>query len=125
MNELEALQIVSEHNGESINEILSIAKQNGFPDDLENKLRFQSLHEQDFITGSFVLGLPVTITLAGKDHLAQLQEEATDRAEKKRQTRLQNQLSVASILVNLVVFIGGLIVEYYAGLVSFFLQLFR
>lgn len=124
MNEFEALSIAAEHNGESMTAMLNAAKQAGFTDEMENKLRFHSLYEQDYITGAFVLDRPVTITLKGKDRLKQLQEEAADRAEKKRQARLQNQLSVASIFVNLVIFIGGLVVEHYTGLVAFLLQFF-
>lgn len=123
MDEFDALSIAAEHNGESIAVMLNAAKQAGFTDEMENKLRFHTLYELDYISGAFVLDQPVTITLKGKDRLKQLQEEAADRAEKKRQTRLQNQLSVASILVNLVIFVVGLVVEHYTGLVELLIRL--
>ncbi len=45
-------------------------------------------------------------------------------AKAERQQRFQNQVSVAQVLVPLVTFVLGLIVEHYAGLISAFSQLF-
>lgn len=125
MNELDALLIAAEYSGKSIDEILAAAQKAGHTNYMDNQERFLSLLSQNYIEGAFVLGQPVAITLAGKDRLKQLQNEASDRAEEKRQTRIQNQLSVASILVNLVTFTIGLIVEHYVGFIAFLSQLFR
>lgn len=65
------------------------------------------------------------ITEAGKSMLTLIEKEANKQAENKRQQRLQNQFSVASILVPLVTFILGLIVEHFTELVSCFLNIFR
>ena len=62
MNELEALSIASEYSGQSIDRMLETAKQSGFTNEAENKLRFQSLYEQGLIQGAFQFDLPVTIT---------------------------------------------------------------
>lgn len=64
-------------------------------------------------------------TEAGKSLIALMENEANDKTEKKRQQRLQNQLSVASVLVPCITFVLGLVVEYFAELVSMFLNIFR
>ena len=58
------------------------------------------------------------ITPAGEDALSEFEKERRKEAEDKRQQRFQNQVSVAQVLIPLVTFILGLVVEHYAGLVS-------
>lgn len=124
MNELDALRIVSEHNGESINAMLEAAKQAGFPDMMDNRLRFQSLYEQDFIEGAFVLGLPVTVTQLGKDRLEQLQKQAEQFAEEKRNRNRDKKIAVATMLIPFVIFILEVIKDNFQLLISFFSNLF-
>lgn len=64
-------------------------------------------------------------TESGKSLIALMENKANDKAEKKRQQRLQNQFSVASILVPCITFALGLIVEYFTEIVSLFLNIFR
>lgn len=59
-----------------------------------------------------------TITPAGEDALSEFEKARRKESEDKRQQRFQNQISVAQVLVPLITFILGLIVEHYAGLVS-------
>lgn len=80
MDELDALLIAAEHSGKSIEKMLDVAQKAGFPDRKENVERFLTLLDKDYINGAFVLGLPVTITLAGKDRLQQLQKAVELRA---------------------------------------------
>lgn len=73
--------------------------------------------EQDGIT---VIGIPTAyqITVAGENALAKFEEEHDRQAKAERQQRFQNKMSVAQVLIPLITFILGLIVEHYAGLVS-------
>lgn len=54
----------------------------------------------------------------GRAMLLDLEERRRKETEYKRQQRFQNQVSVAQILVPLITFVLGLIIEHYAGLVS-------
>lgn len=111
MNELDALRIVSEHNGESIAAMLEAAKQAGFSDEMDNKRRFHSLYEQDYIAGSFVCSQPVTLTLKGKDRLELLRETAASQAKQQREKWVERiwcflagiaSAVLAQIIVNLI-----------------------
>lgn len=125
MNEPDALLIVSENNGKSMDEMLAIARQKGFSNDLENKLRFQSLYEQDFITGTFVLGLPVNITLVCKARLELLQKEADQFTKEKRDRNRNKKIAIATILIPFVIFVLEIIKDNFQFLISPFSNLFR
>lgn len=58
------------------------------------------------------------ITAAGRDALSEFEERRDQEAKREAQQRLQNQIAVAQVLVPLVTFVLGLIVEHYSGLVS-------
>ena len=58
------------------------------------------------------------ITPAGEDALSEFEKARRKESEDKRQQRFQNQISVAQVLVPLITFILGLVVEHYAGLIS-------
>ncbi len=58
------------------------------------------------------------ITSAGQDALLEFEQERDKQTEQKRQQRFQNQVSIAQVLVPLITFILGLVVEHYAGLVG-------
>ena len=60
----------------------------------------------------------------GRAMLLELQDSRRKEAEYKRQQRFQNQVSVAQVLIPLVTFVLGLIVEHYAGLISGFSEVF-
>lgn len=65
------------------------------------------------------------ITEAGKSVLTLLEKEANKQAENKSNQRFQKQISVLNLLVPLITFILGLIVEHFTELVSGFLNIFR
>lgn len=124
MNELDALMIAAEHSGESISAMLKAAEKAGFTDELENKLRFQSLYEQDFIKGAFVLGLPVTITQTGKDRLDQLQKLTEKDSKDERRKRFDKKLAIAGLLVPLIIFVLEVVIDHFQFFISFFSNLF-
>ena len=66
-----------------------------------------------------------TISDQGRASLLELQQKRHEQAENKREHRVQKQLSIAQVLVPLVVFVLGLVVEHYAGLVSALSEFFR
>lgn len=63
------------------------------------------------------------LTEAGKQvlevHEVQARQKADEQAEKIKQQRFQNQISIAGVLVPLVIFALGIVVERYKGLVPF------
>lgn len=63
------------------------------------------------------------LTLKGEDALSEFEKTHRKEAEDKRQRRFQNQVAVAQVLVPLITFILGLVVEHYAGLISCFSEL--
>ena len=65
------------------------------------------------------------ITEAGKDALSKFEQELNKEAEHKRQQRFQNKISVASVLVPLITFFLGLIVEHFVPIVGWFFSLFK
>lgn len=65
------------------------------------------------------------ITVAGFDALAEFEHGTEQKAKDEKQRRFQNKVSIASILVPLITFIIGLVVEHYAGIITFIAELFR
>ena len=53
------------------------------------------------------------ITPAGEDVLSKFENERRKESEDKRQQRFQNQISVAQVLIPLVTFVLGLIIDHY------------
>lgn len=124
MNELDALKIAFEYSGESMDKMLEIAKERGFPDKIKNKLRFQSLYQSEYIQGAFQFGLPVTITLAGEDRLEQLQKLAEKDSKDERNRRSDKHFAIAGILVTLIVFILGVVIDHFKFFIMLLSKLF-
>ena len=108
MNEYQALTIVFENNGKSIDVMLAAAYKAGHTNHAENQERFLSLLEKGYIQGAFVLDRPVTLTLPGKDRLEQLQNEAKAAKRDKREKWAERIWSfaagiVATILTHLII----------------------
>lgn len=112
MNEFDALSIAAALSGKSIDEMLVAAQQAGHPDRTENLNRFLSLLDKNYIDGAFALGLPVTITLAGKDHLQQLQDKALAVKQVKRERWIERIWSFFAGVATAV--LGGLIIELFS-----------
>ena len=123
-NELDALRIASEFSGESIETMLKIAKQRGFSDEAKNKLRFQSLYQSEYIQGAFQFGLPVTITLAGEDRLEQLQKLAEKNSKDERNRLSDKHFAIAGILVTLIIFILGVVIDHLQFFIMLLSKLF-
>lgn len=108
MNEYQALTIVSENNGKSIENMLAAANKAGHKNYAENQERFYSLHQKGYVQGAFVLDLPVSLTLLGKDHLERLQNEVRATKRDKREKWAERIWSfaagiVATILTQLII----------------------
>ena len=65
------------------------------------------------------------ITGAGEAALSEFEEERQKEAKNERQRRFQNKISVLNMLVPLVTFFLGLVVEHFAGLLDFLASLFH
>lgn len=124
MNELDALKIASEFSGESIDKMLEIAEEQGFSDEFQNKSRFQSLYQSGYVQGAFQFGLPVTITISGKDRLEELQKLAEKDSKDERGKRFDKKLAIAGILVPLVIFVLEVVIDHFQFFVMLFSNLF-
>lgn len=60
----------------------------------------------------------------GVNAYKQLKKEREQDTKNERQQRFDNKISIASLLIQLITFILGLLVEHYTGLVAYFIQLF-
>lgn len=121
MSEFDALLIASEHSGKSIDEMLSVAEKNGFHNRIENKLCFNDLLQKGYIEGAFVLGLPVTITRAGKERLNHLAQEAKKATQEERNNASNKKLAIAGILVPFVLLaLEFVIIRFETPIFEFF-----
>lgn len=64
------------------------------------------------------------LTVEGEDALLDFENMRQKESDKKRQQRFENKISVLQVLVSLVTFILGLIVEHFSGITGIILQLF-
>lgn len=117
MTEHEALQLVSDLNGKSFDDMLAAATAKGH-DEMDVKLRFQSLWQQGYITGVFQFGYPVTLYQAGLDRLAEhqrneqlTQQSAEEAAKLKAEKRSEKKLVIVGILVPAVFSALALVVD--------------
>ena len=67
----------------------------------------------------------VELTPLGANAYEQTEEERRNQAEQKKQQRFDNKISVASVLVPLITFFLGIIVEFQVSIVDWFLALFK
>ena len=65
-----------------------------------------------------------SITPLGLAALERFEHCREKDAKQERQQRFQNKISIASVLVPLVTFFLGILVEHFAGIVAFVLSLF-
>lgn len=105
--------------------------------DAEESERFAQLQKQELIKiyshktmdlggfGKFSAPDKWVITELGKDFLAEFEQECDKEAERKRQQRFENKISVASVLVPFITFFIGLVVEHFTGLFEWFTYLFN
>lgn len=67
----------------------------------------------------------VELTPLGATAYEQANEDRKKQTKQERQQRFQNKISVASVLVPLITFFLGIIVESQANIVDWFLSLFK
>lgn len=65
------------------------------------------------------------LTSAGRTAFENAQEERNQDAEKKRQQRFDNKISVASVLIPSITFVIGILVEHYTDLVNLLISAFK
>lgn len=65
------------------------------------------------------------ITVKGISALSEFEEVRRKESEDKRQQHLQNQIAIAQVLVPLITFILGLVVEHFSGIVGIIAQILR
>lgn len=80
--------------------------------------------ESIYIAPVFVTDRRYKLSPAGEDALCAFEQEHQEKAKAERQQRFENKISVASVLVPLITFFLGLVVEYYAGVVGLVVSLF-
>lgn len=61
---------------------------------------------------------------AGKAYLSSQEEILKQQAKNERQQRFDNKISVLSVLVPLITFLIGILLEHWVGLVDFLISLF-
>lgn len=89
--------------------------------------RVSELMQQGYLNWRYVNGQHAGYYISdkGKAVLEAREEKRRKESEAKRQQRFQNQISIAQVLVPLVTFVLGLVVEHYIGFVSGLSELLR
>lgn len=67
----------------------------------------------------------VELTPLGANAYEQANEERRNQTDQKKQQRFDNKISVASVLVPLITFFLGIIVEFQANIVEWLLAIFK
>jgi len=65
------------------------------------------------------------VTHKGWHYHSQLEQMRHQQAQQERQQRFENKVSVLSLLIPLITFLGGLLLEYHVGIISFIGGLFH
>ena len=60
----------------------------------------------------------LTIAPKGCECLEEFKKEAEEESKAQRQQRFENKMSIATLLISLISFIVGLVVEHYAGILA-------
>lgn len=79
--------------------------------------------EHDVRPGLSIRPVKWELTVDGRAALSKFEEECKKQAKEERQRRFQNKISVLSVLVPLVTFILGLVVERFTGIIGIVSQL--
>lgn len=69
--------------------------------------------------GQYCMNYTVWSTTAlGEDALSEFEQKREQQAQDERERRFNRKISIAQVLVPLITFLLGLLVEHYAGIVS-------
>lgn len=63
-------------------------------------------------------------TQKGKSELDRIEKEAEQNAKEERQRRFDNKISVLNVLIPLVSFIGGVLIEHYTRVIELITSFF-
>ena len=103
---------------------------------LQGKSLLKTMRAQKLISGTFQAGTYVRLEPSGSELLqsirseakAQLQlaeEKGKQTAKDERQQRFNNKIAVATLLIQLVSFIFGILAEHYVGIFNWISALFH
>ena len=130
MTELQILSAIKNNGGSMeyttlINQNLTDSNRDGLAD----TARIEQMIKDGLLEGKTEAYCHISITKPGRLYLQDAykaaEEERKKQAEQKRQQRFDNKISVASLLIPLVTFFLGIIVEFQANIVNWILALFR
>ena len=120
---------------ESYNELIKYkngsVKTNGDLTDRQKYLLENNLIEEcDFSSDVYpgyvgVFATAHKITILGEDCINEFERNREQHSKQERQQRFDNKISVASVLVPLITFIVGILVEYLSGIAGWFASLFQ
>lgn len=108
--------------------LLSFVNFSLYRDQISDLIAFQSLKDKRCIQAkySFQQNRAIyVITSTGRDELLQFEQSRDEQAQNKRQQRFNNKAAIASILMPLITFFLGLIVEHYSGIFFWLVSLFN
>ena len=94
-------------------------------------MRGQSLISGDFSAGSFVqleqpgAELFLSLQKEAKERLQLAEKEAKQAAKDERQQRFNNKIAIATLLIQFVSFIFGILAEHYVGIFNWVSSLFH
>lgn len=105
-------------------------------DVLQTKVLLKTIRGQSLISGDFSAGSYVQLEQPGAelylalrkealDHSQRLHEAAVEEAKQERHDRSKKKIAIANMLMPLVIFILGVLVEYRAQLVALLSSLFH
>lgn len=62
---------------------------------------------------------------SGADLFEQIQEEREEASKQEEQQSFENKMSVASLLVSVVTFLAGVLIEHFANIIPFLITVFK
>lgn len=74
--------------------------------------------ETEVFPGLTIRPIAWEITISGEIALSEFEEASAKKAKDEKQQRFQNKISVASVLIPLITFILGLMVEHFYGIIG-------
>ena len=83
------------------------------------------IDKDDVVSCFSVIPIEWEITVKGLVALSEFEEKRQKAANDERQRRFQNKISVLNVLIPLVTFFLGLVIEHFAGLLDFLTSFFH
>ena len=80
--------------------------------------KYISVTKKDMFSNFEVRAVTWVITGRGESALSEFEDVRKKEAEQKEQQRFQNKVSVASILIPLITFVLGIVVEHFIGIIG-------